>query len=65
MDKLITLFGFKVNAETKARTVANIEKQNSRLYKSQVAKHEIAVDIIDNMLNDPFWREVIAESLKG
>lgn len=46
----------------KARIVANIEKANSKEYQFQVACHHITNQVIDDMLNDPFWVEVIAEA---
>ena len=46
----------------KARIIANIEKVNSPAYKMQVVNVMIANEIIDDMLNDPFWSLVIAEA---
>lgn len=53
-----------VSEETKARVVANIEKANSKAYKHQVASHAIVGQVIDDMVNDPFWREVITEAIE-
>ena len=62
INLLTKLFGkFEVTDETKARVVANIEKANSREYQYQVASHALVTKVIDDMLNDPYWREIMIE----
>lgn len=51
-----------VSEAGKARIIANIEKANSPDYKWQVACHDVAINVIDDMLNDPFWASVIMEA---
>lgn len=46
----------------KARILANIEKSNSQAYKMQIVNTMVVNEVIDDMLNDPFWVEVIAEA---
>ncbi len=55
---------FKANMSEagKARIIANIEKANSKEYQWEKASHAIMTQVIDEMLNDPFWCEVIAEA---
>lgn len=59
------LFQAKVNDETKQRTVAAIEAANSYEYRAQVAEHNLVNRVIDDMLNDPFWRDVINEAIEA
>lgn len=46
----------------KKRIIANIEKSNSQAYKMQVVNVMVANEIIDDMLQDPFWSLVISEA---
>ena len=51
-----------VTEEVKARTVKAIQEANSPEYKHQVASRAIVTQVIDDMLADPYWREVIEEA---
>lgn len=63
-DEKITkvIFG-DVSEETKARVVANIEKANSEEYRFQVASHQLVTNVMDDILADPYWREIAIEAL--
>lgn len=54
-------FNDGVSEAGKARIIANIEKANSPEYQWQVATHAVMVNVIDDMINDPFWAQVISE----
>jgi len=68
-----TLFGYRftllkwedVSPETKARVVNNIEQANSREYRIQVAEHYLIDHVIDDVLSDPFWRELAIDAIEA
>lgn len=47
---------FSVTPEHKQNVVRNIEKANSKAYRSQVVGHLTVTSVIDDMLADPQWR---------
>ena len=60
------LFGkFEVTEETKTRVVANIQKANSQEYQYQVASHALVTQVIDDMLKDPYWYEIMTECIEN
>ena len=66
----ITLFksGFfktDVLPSFKDQVVRNIEAANSYEYRAQVAEHHLMQYVIDDILSDPFWREVAVEAVKA
>lgn len=56
-----------VNAseETKARVIANIEKANSKEYQRQKAESALIDQVIDEMLEDPYWYEIAVKALES
>jgi len=61
MNKILALFAPRTNEAHKAQVVKNIEKANGRGYKSQLAGQAIANEVLNDMLSDPFWADVIAD----
>ena len=51
--------------ETKRKTVEAIEKVNGREYQHQVASYYLIEKVIEDMLNDPFWRDIIETAIKS
>ena len=47
---------FSVTPEHKERVISNIEKANSKAYRSQVIGHVAVTSVLDDMLADPQWR---------
>ena len=54
-----------ISEEGKRRIVANIEQANSREYRMQVAEHQLIDHVIDDVLSDPFWRELAIEAIEA
>lgn len=55
----------EVSAEHKAHVVASIEQANSPEYQRQVAEYHLVNKVIDDMLQDPFWVDLIKEVLES
>ena len=49
----------------KARIIANIERANSQECKKMLEIHEVNSQVIDGILNDPYWITVIKESIEA
>lgn len=47
---------FTVSHEHKQNVVKNIEKANSKAYRSQVVGHLAVTSVLDDMLADPQWK---------
>ena len=47
---------FSVTPEHKQNVVRNIEKANSKAYRSQGIGHVAVASVLDDMLADPQWR---------
>lgn len=45
--------------QTQTNTVNAIVEADSQLYRSQVAGQAIVNNVIDDMMNDPYWAELI------
>lgn len=50
---------------TKKKTVEAIEKANGREYQHQVASYYLIEKVIEDMLKDPFWVEIIETAIKS
>ena len=69
----ITIFGYRitilqwedVTPQVKAQVVNNIEQANSREYRMQVAENYLIDSVIDDVLSDPFWRELAIEAIEA
>lgn len=49
--------------QTQTNTVNAIVEADSQLYRSQVAGQAIVNDVIDQMINDPFYTDIIQNYL--
>jgi len=55
-------FSKNISEIGKARIIANIEKANSKELQWMKYHNQVTVNVIDDMLKDPFWAQVIAEA---
>lgn len=59
----------RVEVSNKQRVVENIEKANSDYYQQQKALHAVTNsainEVIDNMMNDSYWSELIENYVKN
>lgn len=51
--------------ETKERTVKAIEKANSREYQHMKASYTLFEKVLEDILNDPFWRKIAEEAIEA
>ena len=63
--QIAKLISNSISNEGKKRIVANIEKNNSKEYQYQVAEHAFVGSVIDDILADPYWREIAIEALQN
>ena len=47
---------FSVTPEHKQNVVKNIEKANSKAYRTQKLSHAVISTVLDDMMSDPQWR---------
>ena len=47
---------FSVSQQHKEKVVSNIEKANSKAYRTQKLSHAVISTVLDEMMSDPQWR---------
>ena len=65
MNKITNWIKNAISDECKKRIVENTERENSKAYQMQVAEHHFLNSVIDDILADPYWREIAEQAIQN